>query len=62
MTYQYLLDTNIISDLVKTPQGLVLQRMATVGENSICTSIVVACELQFGAAKSGSPRLAQQLE
>lgn len=62
MTYQYLLDTNIISDLVRNPQGLVFQRIATVGENCICTSIVVACELRFGAAKSSSPRLAQQLE
>ncbi|MBW4674925.1 MAG: type II toxin-antitoxin system VapC family toxin [Desmonostoc geniculatum HA4340-LM1] len=62
MTYQYLLDTNIISDLVRHPQGLVFQRIATVGENSICTSIIVACELRFGAAKSGSPRLVQQLE
>jgi tRNA(fMet)-specific endonuclease VapC len=62
MTYQYLLDTNIISDLVKQPQGLVFQRIATVGENSICTSIIVACELRFGATKSGSPRLIQQLE
>lgn len=62
MTYQYLLDTNIISDLVKHPQGLVFQRIATVGENSICTSIIVVCELRFGAAKSGSTRLVQQLE
>lgn len=62
MSYQYLLDTNIISDLVKHPQGLVFQQIATVGEESICTSIIVACELRFGAAKSGSPRLVQQLE
>ncbi len=62
MTYQYLLDTNIISDLVRHPQGLVFQRIATVGENSICTNIIVACELRFGAVKSGSPRLVQQLE
>lgn len=62
MTYQYLLDTNMISDLVRNPQGRVFQRITTVGENCICTSIVVACELRFGAAKSGASRLAQQLE
>jgi hypothetical protein len=47
MTYQYLLDTNIISDLVKQPQGLVFQRIATVGETSICTSILwrVSCDV-----------------
>lgn len=62
MTYQYLLDTNILSDLVKHPQGLVFQRIATVGENSVCTSVIVLCELRFGAAKSGSSRLLDQLE
>lgn len=62
MTYQYLLDTNIISDLVRHPQGLVFQHIAAVGENCICTSIIVVCELRFGAAKSGSLRLIQQLE
>jgi tRNA(fMet)-specific endonuclease VapC len=62
MTYQYLLDTNILSDLIKHPQGLVFQRIATVGEDRVCTSIIVACELRFGAAKSGSSRLINQLE
>lgn len=62
MTYQYLLDTNILSDLVRHPQGLVFQRIAIVGEDSICTSIIVACELRFGGVKSGSSRLVQQLE
>ena len=62
MSYQYLLDTNILSDLVRHPQGLVFQRIATVGEDSVCTSIIVACELRFGAAKSSSSRLIQQLE
>ncbi|MDB9342624.1 MULTISPECIES: type II toxin-antitoxin system VapC family toxin [Nodularia] len=62
MSYQYLLDTNILSDLVRHPQGLVFQRIATVGEDSVCTSIIVACELRFGAAKNGSSRLVQQVE
>jgi tRNA(fMet)-specific endonuclease VapC len=62
MTYQYLLDTNILSDLVRHPQGVVFQRITAVGEDSICTSIIVACELRFGAVKSGSSRLALQLE
>jgi tRNA(fMet)-specific endonuclease VapC len=62
MTYRYLLDTNIVSDLVKHPQGLVFQQIATVGEDSVCTSIIVACELRFGAEKKGSSRLVNQLE
>lgn len=62
MTYLYLLDTNIISDLVKHPTGAIAKRIAEVGEASICTSIIVVCELRFGAEKSGSPRLRQQLD
>jgi tRNA(fMet)-specific endonuclease VapC len=54
MTHQYLLDTNILSDLVRHPQGRVFQHIATVGEDSVCTSIIVACELRFGVVKSGS--------
>jgi tRNA(fMet)-specific endonuclease VapC len=62
MSYAYLLDTNIISDLVRHPTGAIFQRIAQVGEESICTSIVVLCELRYGAQKSGSARLKQQLE
>jgi tRNA(fMet)-specific endonuclease VapC len=62
MTYQYLLDTNILSDLVRHPRGRLFQHIATVGEDSVCTGIVVACELRFGVSRSGSSRLAQQLE
>jgi tRNA(fMet)-specific endonuclease VapC len=62
MPYPYLLDTNIISDLVRKPTGKVFQQISQVTEASICTSIIVACELHFGATKSGSIRLQQQLE
>ena len=60
--YRYLLDTNIVSDLVHEPQGAIARRIARVGENAVCTSIVVACELRYGAAKKGSPRLSAQVE
>ncbi len=59
---RYLLDTNIVSDLVRNPQGKVAQRIARVGEARVCTSIIVAAELRYGAAKRGSPRLSAQLE
>jgi tRNA(fMet)-specific endonuclease VapC len=57
-----MLDTNIISDLVKNPQGKAAQRIAKVGEDSICTSIIVAAELRYGCAKSGSKRLLKAVE
>ncbi|MDO8378567.1 type II toxin-antitoxin system VapC family toxin [Phenylobacterium sp.] len=59
---RYLLDTNIVSDLVRNPQGPIAARIAQVGEGAICTSIIVAAELRFGAAKKGSPRLTAQLQ
>lgn len=59
---RYLLDTNIVSDLVRNPQGKAAQHIREVGEESICTSIIVAAELRFGAAKKGSPRLSKQLD
>jgi tRNA(fMet)-specific endonuclease VapC len=57
----YLLDTNILSDLIRDPQGQIAKRIADVGEASICTSIVVAAELRYGAAKRGSARLTAQM-
>ena len=62
MTASYLLDTNILSDLVRHPQGAVAKRIAEVGEDAICTSIIVAAELRYGAVKRQSERLIQQLE
>jgi tRNA(fMet)-specific endonuclease VapC len=63
MTAQrYLLDTNILSHLVRQPQGPIAERIARVGEASVFTSIIVACELRFGAAKRGSAKLTRQVE
>jgi len=59
---RYLLDTNIVSDLVRNPQGKVAQQIRKVGETRVCTSIIVAAELRYGAAKKNSPRLTAQLE
>lgn len=59
---RYLLDTNIVSDLVRHPQGRIAEYIRKVGEAQICTSIIVAAELRYGAAKKGSERLRAQLE
>jgi tRNA(fMet)-specific endonuclease VapC len=58
----YLLDTNILSDLVRAPQGRVANRIRKVGESEVCTSIIVAAEIRYGAAKKDSARLSLQLE
>ena len=59
---RYLLDTNIVSDLIRNPQGRIAAGIAEVDERSICTSIIVAAELRYGAARRGSARLTAQLE
>jgi tRNA(fMet)-specific endonuclease VapC len=58
---RYLLGTNMVSDLVRDPQGKVAARIAHVGEESVCTSIIVAAELRCRAARKGSARLLAQL-
>jgi tRNA(fMet)-specific endonuclease VapC len=59
---RYMLDTSIISDLIRNPQGRAAKRIAKVGEDNICTSIIVAAELRYGCAKSGSKRLLKAVE
>ena len=59
---RFLLDTNIVSDLVRHPRGRIAERVERVGEKQVCTSIIVAAELRYGAAKKGSVRLTRQLE
>ena len=62
MARLYLLDTNILSHLVRQPQGRVAERIAEVGEANVLTSVIVACELRYGAVKRGSRKLTRQIE
>jgi tRNA(fMet)-specific endonuclease VapC len=62
MSYLYLLDTNIISELIKNPRGVVFSKIQDVGEEKIYTSIIVACESRFGARKKKSQKLIEKLE
>ena len=57
-----MLDTNIVSDLARNPQGPVAKRIAAVGPDAICVSIITAAELRYGCAKKGSLRLLAQIE
>ena len=59
---RYLLDTNVLSELLRRPAGRVARRLAVAGEATVCTSIVVACELRYCAAKRGSPRLSTDVD
>ena len=57
-----LLDTNIISDLVRNPQGLAAMRLKAVGDIGVVTSVIVAGELRYGCLKKGSVRLTERVD
>lgn len=59
---RYMLDTNVMSDLIRNPSGKVAGHVRRVGEDAICTSIVVAAELRYGAAKKASAKLSRRVE
>jgi tRNA(fMet)-specific endonuclease VapC len=59
---RYLLDTNILSALIRQPQGPVAAMLARRGYGTVCTSIVVAAELRFGARKLGSSVLSRKVD
>ena len=60
---RFLLDTNILSDFVRHPRGLVASRLGALGaDEEVCTSIVVAAELRYGAMKKKSPALSARIE
>lgn len=58
----YLLDTNILSDLIRNPDGKAARHIEAISFRDICTSIIVAGELRYGCIKKGSPRLTEKVE
>jgi tRNA(fMet)-specific endonuclease VapC len=61
MTTRYLLDTNVLWQLIRDPRGAVAVRLAAAGEANVFTSVVVASGLRFGARKKGSLVLADRV-
>ncbi|MGA7809689.1 type II toxin-antitoxin system VapC family toxin [Bradyrhizobium sp.] len=57
-----MLDTNILSDLIRNPKGKAAKQIARIGDDNICTSVIVAAELRYGCAKNGSSRLVEAIE
>lgn len=58
----FLLDTNVLSALIKDPRGIIASRLREIPNELIATSIIVSCELRFGAEKKSSPRLAEKAD
>jgi tRNA(fMet)-specific endonuclease VapC len=61
MSYRYLLDTNVVSDVVRHPLGPAAVRVRQ-NATSICTSVIVTAEMRFGVEKAGALRLAARIE
>ena len=57
----YLLDTNIISDMMRNPRGItnkqLAARIAKVSGLRVCTSAIVDCEVHFGLRRKASLKL-----
>ncbi len=58
---RYLLDTNVLSDLVRNPRGRAAGRIRRLRGGEVCTSIIVAAELRYGAAKRGAGQIAERV-
>lgn len=58
----FLFDTDVLSELIRHPQGALARRMTALPPDRLRSSIVVACELRYGALKKKSPRLQQKVD
>lgn len=57
-----MLDTNALSELIRNPQGVLARRLNALEPDTVCTSVIAACELRFGAQRKGSVPLTQRVE
>ena len=62
VAFRFMLDTNVISDVIRDPLGKVAKQLELEGESDVCTSIIVASELRYGVFKSGSTELALRVD
>lgn len=58
---KFMLDTNIVSDMIRNPNGQAARR-ARQNYAHLCVSIIVASELRYGYIKKGSATLRRKVE
>ena len=58
---RYMLDTNIISGLLRNPRGLAARRAAALAD-AVCVSVIVAAALRYGVAKRRPADLTRKVE
>jgi tRNA(fMet)-specific endonuclease VapC len=59
---RYLLDTNVLSDAMRDPNGPLARRLKHVPPDDLGISVVVAAELRYGASLRRSDRLSRAVE
>lgn len=58
---RYMLDTNVVSAMVRDPRGTVLERLLEIGEENAFISIITHGEIWYGVKKNGSGELARKV-
>jgi tRNA(fMet)-specific endonuclease VapC len=53
----YMLDTNVVSDVIRNPHGNAATMVERAGDEHVAISSIVASELRFGILKRNSERL-----
>ena len=57
-----MLDTNIVSDIIRNRHGRAAVRLALHGPEGVCVSILTAAELRYGAYKRRSTTLTELVD
>ena len=62
MAQGLMVDTNIVSNIVRRPEGQAALRLQDSLDRGVCTSIVVMAVLYFGAEKVQSAKLKRRID
>lgn len=57
-----MLDTNMVSHMIRFPDGIVMARADRHEKSALCVSVMTASELRYGVNKRGSSQLALLVE
>jgi tRNA(fMet)-specific endonuclease VapC len=58
---RYLLDTSILSAILRSPDGELIERIRGLDDAVVFTSIIVAAEMRFGAVRKASISLTHRI-
>jgi len=62
MIHSVMLDTNIVSHIMRNSTGAARGRLVALPDGAACMSIITSAELHFGASKVGSVQLKRKIE